>query len=160
MAEADKLAQEKQRAEVEVERLKRELEAREHSVADEALISQALLNFEELYQHMPFEDRARLMALLIRRVTVTKIDLPDDESQSAEDGKSGSIRTQAYQVTFDFFIKSLFSAPSETFVKRDPGSYFSAGGGEGGIRTPETIASLLDFESSAINRALPPLRDG
>jgi hypothetical protein len=31
-------------------------------------------------------------------------------------------------------------------------------GGEGGIRTPGTIAGTSDFESGALNRALPPLR--
>ena len=31
-------------------------------------------------------------------------------------------------------------------------------GGEGGIRTPGTLASTSDFESGAFNRALPPLR--
>jgi len=33
-------------------------------------------------------------------------------------------------------------------------------GGEGGIRTPGTLASTSDFESGAFNRALPPLRIG
>ena len=33
-------------------------------------------------------------------------------------------------------------------------------GGEGGIRTPGTLASTSDFESGAFNRALPPLRSG
>ena len=32
-------------------------------------------------------------------------------------------------------------------------------GGEGGIRTPGTLASTSDFESGAFNRALPPLRE-
>ena len=31
-------------------------------------------------------------------------------------------------------------------------------GGEGGIRTPGTVPRTLDFESSAFNRARPPLR--
>ena len=31
-------------------------------------------------------------------------------------------------------------------------------GGEGGIRTPVTLPGKLDFESSAFNRARPPLR--
>jgi hypothetical protein len=33
-------------------------------------------------------------------------------------------------------------------------------GGEGGIRTPGTVPRTLDFESSAFNRARPPLRSG
>ena len=32
-------------------------------------------------------------------------------------------------------------------------------GGEGGIRTPDTLTSMPDFESGAFNRALPPLRE-
>jgi hypothetical protein len=31
-------------------------------------------------------------------------------------------------------------------------------GGEGGIRTPDTLTGMSDFESGAFNRALPPLR--
>ncbi len=31
-------------------------------------------------------------------------------------------------------------------------------GGEGGIRTPDRLAPMSDFESGAFNRALPPLR--
>ena len=32
-------------------------------------------------------------------------------------------------------------------------------GGEGGIRTPDSLATMSDFESGAFNRALPPLRE-
>ena len=32
-------------------------------------------------------------------------------------------------------------------------------GGEGGIRTPDSLSTMPDFESGAFNRALPPLRD-
>ena len=35
----------------------------------------------------------------------------------------------------------------------------SINGGEGGIRTPDGLATMSDFESGAFNRALPPLRD-
>ena len=31
-------------------------------------------------------------------------------------------------------------------------------GGEGGIRTPDRVTPMPDFESGAFNRALPPLR--
>jgi hypothetical protein len=31
-------------------------------------------------------------------------------------------------------------------------------GGEGGIRTPDGVTPMPDFESGAFNRALPPLR--
>src|SRR5437868_3198690 len=33
-----------------------------------------------------------------------------------------------------------------------------ANGGEGGIRTPDRLTPMSDFESGAFNRALPPLR--
>lgn len=32
-------------------------------------------------------------------------------------------------------------------------------GGEGGIRTPDSLTTMPDFESGAFNRALPPLRN-
>src|SRR5579863_2766075 len=38
------------------------------------------------------------------------------------------------------------------------GAGCNGAGGEGGIRTPGTLASTSDFESGAFNRALPPLR--
>jgi hypothetical protein len=48
---------------------------------------------------------------------------------------------------------------------RSAGSYWTLldtigqlNGGEGGIRTPDSLATMSDFESGAFNRALPPLR--
>ncbi len=35
---------------------------------------------------------------------------------------------------------------------------FSVYGGEGEIRTPDSLTTMPDFESGAFNRALPPLR--
>ena len=35
---------------------------------------------------------------------------------------------------------------------------FPMDGGEGGIRTPDSLTTMPDFESGAFNRALPPLR--
>lgn len=37
--------------------------------------------------------------------------------------------------------------------------YREVSGGEGGIRTPDSLTTMSDFESGAFNRALPPLRD-
>ncbi len=34
----------------------------------------------------------------------------------------------------------------------------NSNGGEGGIRTPDRLTPMSDFESGAFNRALPPLR--
>ncbi len=45
------------------------------------------------------------------------------------------------------FIPGFFNGPL--------GGY----GGEGGIRTPDRLAPMSDFESGAFNRALPPLRN-
>src|SRR5208283_1314710 len=38
------------------------------------------------------------------------------------------------------------------------GKYYRLFGGEGGIRTPETLSSLHAFQACALNRARPPLR--
>src|ERR1039458_2917944 len=48
-----------------------------------------------------------------------------------------------------FSFYSIYHLLSATYRKS---------GGEGGIRTPGTLASTSDFESGAFNRALPPLR--
>src|SRR6266700_2497467 len=45
--------------------------------------------------------------------------------------------------------------PSQRVTLCQAGGLF---GGEGGIRTPVTLSGKLDFESSAFNRARPPLR--
>ena len=36
--------------------------------------------------------------------------------------------------------------------------FLGMNGGEGGIRTPDSLTTMPDFESGAFNRALPPLR--
>jgi hypothetical protein len=46
----------------------------------------------------------------------------------------------------------------ETFYWRLLDVAESCNGGEGGIRTPDSLATMSDFESGAFNRALPPLR--
>ena len=38
--------------------------------------------------------------------------------------------------------------------------FYEVYGGEGGIRTPDRVTPMPDFESGAFNRALPPLRRG
>ena len=59
-----------------------------------------------------------------------------------------------------------FSTDREGRIKQDSGQFYvlivlislSLSGGEGGIRTPDSLATMSDFESGAFNRALPPLR--
>ena len=47
----------------------------------------------------------------------------------------------------------------EVRISQDADSeMFKMYGGEGGIRTPDSLATMSDFESGAFNRALPPLR--
>ena len=41
----------------------------------------------------------------------------------------------------------------------DSKEFMQVVGGEGGIRTPDSLATMSDFESGAFNRALPPLRE-
>ena len=44
-------------------------------------------------------------------------------------------------------------------AKSDPDAECAVGnGGEGEIRTPDSLSTMPDFESGAFNRALPPLR--
>ncbi len=42
----------------------------------------------------------------------------------------------------------------------EPNRAGKGSGGEGEIRTPDSLATMPDFESGAFNRALPPLRYG
>ena len=54
---------------------------------------------------------------------------------------------------------SAGEAPEEGF-RPIPGGRLRLFGGEGGIRTPDSLSTMPDFESGAFNRALPPLREG
>ena len=53
----------------------------------------------------------------------------------------------------EMLVNSLYSSIYE-YNQKDMKSL----GGEGGIRTPDSLATMSDFESGAFNRALPPLR--
>src|SRR6202012_5618147 len=61
------------------------------------------------------------------------------------------------------FRRSCFSRSRSEHEKRlrgllEPGAQARRVSGEGGIRTPGTLAGTPDFESGAIDRTLPPLQ--
>ena len=55
---------------------------------------------------------------------------------------------------YEFFRIAFVGANSYTVDNNK----LTVNGGEGGIRTPDSLATMSDFESGAFNRALPPLR--
>ncbi len=55
--------------------------------------------------------------------------------------------------------KGIMRAGAQYFrFPRREGADSGLFGGEGGIRTPETLSSLHAFQACALNRARPPLR--
>ena len=63
-------------------------------------------------------------------------------------------------------LECHFSTDLEVYIRQYSGHFYVLivlislvlYGGEGGIRTPDSLATMSDFESGAFNRALPPLR--
>ncbi len=144
LKEADELSQDRQQAEVSVEKLKSEIELRERATTDETLIAEALCNFEELFQVLPFEERIELMGKLIRKITIRRIVPEKDELPKDHDAFETQIRTDWYRIEFDFFITSLFRSSSKFVEKSKDGSYFDAGGGVRGV------VSRTNFELNCV----------
>jgi hypothetical protein len=84
---------------------------------------------------------------------------------------SGNIPARRLKVKFSLFCANQFTGahggeghefqrqPSDARPLINlPGCCWTSSGGEGGIRTPDTLTGMPDFESGAFNRALPPLR--
>ena len=72
-----------------------------------------------------------------------------------------SLKPNVVSAKLDIFADSIQSIRKGWDIQAPLYAYIAVGselvGGEGGIRTPGTLASTSDFESGAFNRALPPL---
>ncbi len=139
LKKADSLSIEKRAVEQQRDKLAAEIDFRNRGCSDEALVAEALLNFEALFKALDFEDRIGLMEQLIRKVTVSRI-VPE---KLAELGVPQSyvtkIRTRYYKVDFDFFVTSLFRTASNSKASCSESSHLKLSGGERGIRTLGTV---------------------
>lgn len=108
LAEADKLSEQKRNLELDRERLKVDINYRESVVADEKVIAEALLRFEEVVQKLNPEEQKELVRLLIQEIRVKQF---DPEKESAPSGKgifTTQIRTKWYLVNISLFASGLF----------------------------------------------------
>ncbi len=143
MAEADKIAKEREEVELQQNMLQVKIQQREGFVADENMIAQALTNFSEVFGHLNFDDQTKLMDLLIERIRITAFDPEKDSSQCDPETFITQIRTSWYRIDIDFCIKSLFR---DVYKKAGKSSYFRPSGGEGGIRTLGRVSTTHHFQ--------------
>ena|GEM_PF-430628 len=147
LKEADELSKAHEEAERQRDQIRNEIDLIERATTDETLVAEALRNFEDLFSLITFEERLKLMTLLMREIRVSQIEPEKVESMLPEGSVVTQIRTSWYRLDFDFYIKSLFREASTALKKTKQGSYLNINGGEGGIRTPGAISSTTDFES-------------
>lgn len=98
--EVKALSQEKERHEIEIEKLQMDIDRRRRRVIDVDLIRQSLVQFERLVNFLPMEDQKELMQLLLDRVEVRPF---DPERDGPPDGSQGAFATKVqskwYSVT-------------------------------------------------------------
>lgn len=125
IAEAEKLAVEKNNIEHEINMLRVQIDQKERVVANEQIIADGLCRFNELRKHLPAEDQKELVRMFIYEVTVNAID-PDRKGKSPSEtvnqpeATSGNeklehavfetkIRTKWYRVNLGLYGNSLFT---------------------------------------------------
>lgn len=112
VVEMKALGDQKQKAEVEIETLKMDLQRLERLTVTEGHVSNALLQFEKVFATLDFNEQRELIELLIREIRVSKMH-PDLEGKEVDPHVfTTKIRTSCYCVSFQFFVDPLFSTVS------------------------------------------------
>jgi site-specific DNA recombinase len=148
IAEAERLAIEKNDVEHQINRLRVEIDQKERVLADEKLIADSLCRFNELRKHLPAEDQKELVRMFIYEVVVNATDPSEvgkDEPSGVNQSKSTStgeklnraifetkIRTKWYRVNLGLYGSGLFS---EVLNKVGPSSDFRLNGSGDRART-------------------------
>ena len=148
-------------AERQRDQIRNEIDLIERATTDETLVAEALRNFEDLFSLITFEERLKLMTLLMREIRVSQIEPEKVESMLPEGSVVTQIRTSWYRLDFDFYIKSLFREASTALKKTKQGSYLNINGGERGIRTLGGVTPTHPFQGCTIGHSvISPMPDG
>lgn len=75
---------------------------------NESMVAEALGNFSTVFGSLDFEDKTRLMGLLVDKVRVTAIDPEKDKIPRNLGVYDLKIRTSCYRIDVEFCIKALF----------------------------------------------------
>ena len=117
VVEMKALGDQKQKAEVNIETLKMNLQRLEKLIVTEAHVSDALPQFEKVFDTLDFAEQRELIELLIREIRVSKTH-PDLEGKEVDPhGFTTKMRTSWYRVSFQFFVDTLFSSVSDASMK-------------------------------------------
>lgn len=154
LAAAEDLAKQKHEVEREIEKVKIDIDLRERVLADEKLIANSLLAFEEKVTVFPFEDQCEFLRLLLRQVRVNRLDPEKDPIPAGPPTWGAQIRTQWYSVNLDFYATDLIT---KAYKNGDLSSHLRDVGGGRGIRTLGGFDPTTVFKTVALNRsAIPP----
>jgi DNA invertase Pin-like site-specific DNA recombinase len=112
MVEAERLAAEKRHIELEKEKLKIDIDYQERTVADEQVIADALLRFEQVIKNLPPVDQKELIRLIVREISVKHFDPDRNEMPRGQGVFSTKIRTKWYLVNISLFASDLLAGVS------------------------------------------------
>lgn len=133
--EAEALAQEKEKLEIEREIVQMDIQRKEQLTIQEEKVSDALVEFQSVFGTLRFEEQEELVRLLIRDIRVSRFNPEDDDGGIDPNVFKVRMRTSWYRVSFQFYLNPLIqgiSGPNGT------GSQLENHGGQGGIRTHGT----------------------
>ena len=101
-----------QKQKIKVETLKTDLQRLERLAVTEAHVSDALLQFEKVFDTLDFTQLRELIELLIREIRVSKTH-PDLEGKEVDPHVfTTKMRASWYRISFQFFVDPLFSRVS------------------------------------------------
>lgn len=108
LEEAERHAERIEELNREQSRIEAQIKHREGHLLDESMVAEALGNFSTVFGSLDFEDKTRLMGLLVDKVRVTAIDPEKDEIPQKLGVYDLKIRTSCYRIDVEFCIKALF----------------------------------------------------
>jgi hypothetical protein len=105
LAEANKLSERKQLLELEIEKLRLEIDYCQQSVGDETLITESLRNLEQACQHLDFEERAEVIRLLVERIEIMTSEPPSDLAKMSSSKAEIQPTIQWHSIRIKFHIQ-------------------------------------------------------
>ncbi len=107
IAEGNRLAKQRQDLELEIEKLKVDINYHESVVADKEVIAHVLLRFDEVVKTLPEEDQKELGSLIVKQISVNHCE-PKSDAEAVEKGVfKTKIRTKWYLVNLALFASDL-----------------------------------------------------
>ena len=156
-AEAEKLAADKHTVEIELDKVRIDIDYKERVVTDHKVIAERLRHFKDTFDALPYEDQKEALRLILKGICITKFDPENDRLPSGKPFTTLKIRTSLYLVQLEFIANDLMPT---TYGSAGESSTFSPNGGERGIRTLGAVTSTHPFQGCTIGHsAISPLEN-